>query len=216
MIKNFFRHQSKDEEKRWNKTEKLLGELRRMMEEGSQIQKKEVAEERETIQKLEMSIKKQLEGNEQLCSAIQSQTETIEDFLDDQTQQLKLQETVKETKVQNRREQQALIALVMEQQDQLFRLKQQILSMSDITPEAKNGWKEQLQMMEQICIGKMQLCQMAVIGAIGEPVDYERMEILQVLEKGKADIEKTVAKVHTPGYIVKGEVVKKAVVDVYR
>lgn len=78
------------------------------------------------------------------------------------------------------------------------------------------AWSRQAELMEQELAKSRRYCGIEEISQIGETVDYQIHEVIEVIDTADMAQDRTVAQVFSPGYLYQGRVRKKARVAVYR
>ena len=204
------RKKLEENEQRLSKIEQELAKLVRLAEE-----KEETLSVSETPQK-DIELAKLSEQNDQILRALRGQSDSFEDFLEEQSRVEELEAQLEEERKQSQKKLLRLAGLAMEKNDQLFQLKGQLSGSADISKEAKEGWSRQFEMMEQMSQKSMSECQLSVFGREGEAVDYDLVEVLHAVDTEDMEKKGRIYKVNSQGYMFEGKVIKKAVVEAYR
>lgn len=204
------RKRMEENEQRLSKIEQELAKLVRLAEE-----KGKTLSVLENPQK-DVELAKLSEQNDQILRALRGQSDSFEDFLEEQSRVEELEAQLEEERKQSQKKLLRLAGLAMEKNDQLFQLKGQLSGSAELSQEAKEGWSRQFEMMEQMSQKSMSECQLSVFGQEGEAVDYDLVEVLHVVDTEDVEKKGRIYKVNSQGYMFEGKVLKKAVVEAYR
>lgn len=204
------RKRMEENEQRLSKIEQELAKLVRLAEE-----KEKTPSVSEAPQK-DAELAKLSEQSDQILRALRGQSDSFEDFLEEQSRVEELEARLEEVRKQSQKKLLRLAGLAMEKNDQLFQLKSQLSGPAELSQEAREGWSRQFEMMEQMSQKSMSECQLSVFGQEGEAVDYDLVEVLHVVDTEDVEKKGRIYKVNSLGYMFEGKVLKKAVVEAYR
>lgn len=77
------------------------------------------------------------------------------------------------------------------------------------------AWASQIDMIESSLAHHRQACGISLIGERGAKVDYDLHEVIEVIDTGQPELDRTIADVYSGGYLYQGKVRRKAKVAVY-
>ncbi|MBQ1994287.1 MAG: nucleotide exchange factor GrpE [Lachnospiraceae bacterium] len=149
------------------------------------------------------------EQNTSILKALRGQTDSLEDFLDEQNQLDKIQ---RETEQKLKK----MACLVGKKSAQLYQIKQQLINDPDISDEVRQAWTAQFQMMDDMLKKETAECEIYEFGNEGDSIDFEMVEILKVIDTDDLKLKGTIARVNERGYMYQGKIIKKAIVEAYR
>ena len=139
---------------------------------------------------------------------LRKRMETLDDFLDELQEEKEIEAEKEQTENIAADREKKLCQLIGIYSEQLHTL-EEILS-------EKEGWKEQFFMMKQKRNPFCGLAQIQETGNVGEVFDYRLHEIIETKETDQENQEGVIAKVYVPGFMYRGEIIKKAQVCVYK
>lgn len=140
----------------------------------------------------------------------------VEDLLDEWSERNELAEEYKE-QLENREECTkqflSLVQLLLLQNRLLQNEIEKIYSQNDTGLQA---WKQQAELLEQQTQNAMSQCQIQLFGAEGQAVDGACHQVLEAIDTDDPTKHSRIAKVHEPGILYQGNVLKKATVTAYK
>ena len=140
----------------------------------------------------------------------------VEDLLDEWSERNELAEEYKE-QLENREECTkqflSLVQLLLLQNRLLQNEIERMYSQNDTGLQA---WKQQAELLEQQTRNAMSQCQIQLFGAEGQAVDGACHQVLEAIDTDDPTKHSRIAKVHEPGILYQGNVIKKATVTAYK
>lgn len=140
----------------------------------------------------------------------------VEDLLDEWSERNELAEEYKE-QLENREECTkqflSLVQLLLLQNRLLQNEIERMYSQNDTGLQA---WKQQAELLEQQTRNAMSQCQIQLFGAEGQAVDGACHQVLEAIDTDDPTKHSRIAKVHEPGILYQGNVLKKATVTAYK
>ena len=140
----------------------------------------------------------------------------VEDLLDEWSERNELAEEYKE-QLENREECTkqflSLVQLLLLQNRLLQNEIERMYSQNDTGLQA---WKQQAELLEQQTQNAMSQCQIQLFGAEGQAVDGACHQVLEAIDTDDPTKHSRIAKVHEPGILYQGNVIKKATVTAYK
>ena len=163
----------------------------------------------ETQGRLSKAVEENSQNSTKNCKEILSEINrhdmAIENMLDEWEEKKEQDRELEKLKDESGR----LVDVFSAYHDQLFILRN---ALGRENPE----WNRQLEMMEYILNQKRMKACLQVIEQDNVPVDYSLHEITGIVETHDEKQHGIISEILSPGYIYHGEVIKKALVSVYR
>ncbi len=144
------------------------------------------------------------------------QSASVEDLIDEFQEYRSEQEASAKTRAEAEKRERQLLKLAVLQREQFELMRNALLEGSGLTEEAKLSWSGQLSMMDRDASKAMALCGVQETGCEGEAFDASIHEILQVSPAPEQSLDGRVARVYSKGILYRGQMLKKAKVEVYR
>lgn len=140
----------------------------------------------------------------------------VEDLLDEWSERNELAEEYKE-QLENREEcTKQFLSLVQLLLLQNRLLQNEIEKMYSQNDTGLQAWKQQAELLEQQTQNAMSQCQIQLFGAEGQAVDGACHQVLEAIDTDDPTKHSRIAKVHEPGILYQGNVLKKATVTAYK
>lgn len=140
----------------------------------------------------------------------------VEDLLDEWSERNELAEEYKE-QLENREEcTKQFLSLVQLLLLQNRLLQNEIEKMYSQNDTGLQAWKQQAELLEQQTRNAMSQCQIQLFGAEGQAVDGACHQVLEAIDTDDPTKHSRIAKVHEPGSLYQGNVIKKATVTAYK
>lgn len=140
----------------------------------------------------------------------------VEDLLDEWSERNELAEEYKE-QLENREEcTKQFLSLVQLLLLQNRLLQNEIEKMYSQNDTGLQAWKQQAELLEQQTQNAMSQCQIQLFGAEGQAVDGACHQVLEAIDTDDPTKHSRIAKVHEPGILYQGNVIKKATVTAYK
>lgn len=140
----------------------------------------------------------------------------VEDLLDEWSERNELAEEYKE-QLENREEcTKQFLSLVQLLLLQNRLLQNEIEKMYSQNDTGLQAWKQQAELLEQQTRNAMSQCQIQLFGAEGQAVDGACHQVLEAIDTDDPTKHSRIAKVHEPGILYQGNVIKKATVTAYK
>lgn len=140
----------------------------------------------------------------------------VEDLLDEWGERNELAEEYKE-QLENREEcTKQFLSLVQLLLLQNRLLQNEIEKMYSQNDTGLQAWKQQAELLEQQTQNAMSQCQIQLFGAEGQAVDGACHQVLEAIDTDDPTKHSRIAKVHEPGILYQGNVIKKATVTAYK
>lgn len=198
----------------WNKQEERMHQLETKINEIGGILNalKEYLRE-EPWEKMQKELQEARREDEKW---IRRQSESFEDLLEElqetRTEQSVAERLVKEYELREQR----LLTLIGSQREQLELLERQIQKDHSQSGEKREAWTKQFDVMNREAWKLMRSCNLAETGAVGEPLDYEIHEVLELVNTEEDHLAGTIAEVFCRGRFYGDRLLKKAQVAVYK
>ncbi len=143
-------------------------------------------------------------------------TDAVEDLLDEWSDRNQIAEEYKEQLMEEKQHNQHFLSLI-----QLLLVQNQLLQKEVIKIYAKDyqqqeAWKQQLELFEQQTQKAMAQCQLQLFGTEGDLIDGSYHQVLEALDTDEAKNRSKIAKIHEPGMLYQGKIIKKATITAYK
>ncbi len=192
-------------------------ELKKILSEFHQDQKQQEKSRSEALDKLG----KEVTGCRELADVSGKNTgrqlmrlsDAIEDLLDERKATESAVELYERQIKENAEREKALIDLVCRYQEEINLIEERL---ANIEQSYAKEWLEQLSLFEHSLETALRHCAIEKTGIVGEVVDYQYHETLDVQETEKAELNGTVAYCYKNGCVYHGKVITKAQIRAYR
>lgn len=140
----------------------------------------------------------------------------VEDLLDEWSERNELAEEYKERLKVSEERTQHFLSLVQLLLLQNRLLQNEIEKMYSKNDTEQNAWKQQAELFEQQRWKAMSECQLQLFGEEGQQIDGSYHQVLEAIDINDPTQHSRIAKVHEPGILYQGNVIKKAIVTAYK
>ena len=140
----------------------------------------------------------------------------VEDLLDEWSERNELAEEYKEQLEYREECTKQFLSLVQLLLLQNRLLQNEIERMYSQNDTGLQAWKQQAELLEQQTRNAMSQCQIQLFGAEGQAVDGACHQVLEAIDTDDPTKHSRIAKVHEPGILYQGNVIKKATVTAYK
>lgn len=143
-------------------------------------------------------------------------TDAVEDLLDEWDEGNQLAEEYKEQLKKEKQQNQQVLSLVQVLIVQNQLLQKEIQKIYEKDSEHQNAWKQQLELLEQQTQKAMSECELQLFGEEGQLVDGAYHQVLEAVDTNESEKHARIAKIHEPGVLYQGKIIKKATVTAYK
>lgn len=143
-------------------------------------------------------------------------TDAVEDLLDEWEEGNQLVEEYKEQLTKEKQQSQQFLSLVQVLVAQNQLLQKEIQKIYEKDSEQQNAWKQQLELFEQQKQKAMSECELQLFGEEGQLVDGSYHQVLEAVDTNETEKHARIAKIHEPGILYQGKIIKKATVTAYK
>lgn len=143
-------------------------------------------------------------------------TDAVEDLLDEWEEGNQLVEEYKEQLTKEKQQSQQFLSLVQVLVAQNQLLQKEIQKIYEKDSEQQNAWKQQLELFKQQKQKAMSECELQLFGEEGQLVDGSYHQVLEAVDTNETEKHARIAKIHEPGILYQGKIIKKATVTAYK